>query len=70
MNKLLRNQMRDLRWRRRLARVKATERTYAPIDGERPQFCYRDQSTPCSCWLCDRQKGGELSHSTRKRMMV
>jgi hypothetical protein len=49
-NKGRRNELRDLKWEKRL-KSKGLKR-----EDPRDFICYRDQSTPCNCRICQKPK--------------
>lgn len=68
MNKLIRQQLRDKHWRRRVKQRRAhASHTLPP--GSR-EYDLRDQATPCSCWMCDPHWTGDMKFSARKREMI
>jgi hypothetical protein len=46
MNKGIRNELRDLKWKRRLKNLGLKRQ------GPKDFICYRDQGKPCSCAMC------------------
>lgn len=50
MDKGRRNELRDLKWKKRLKKMN--------LKRENPKdfICFRDQGKPCNCWLCKRPK--------------
>lgn len=50
MNKGRRNELRDLKWARRLKSL-GLKRV-----NDRDYICYRDQGKPCSCAMCSPRK--------------
>jgi hypothetical protein len=50
MNKGRRNELRDLKWKRRLKNLGLIK------EDKKSFICYRDQGKPCSCSICRNQK--------------
>lgn len=50
MNKGRRNELRDLKWKRRLKNLGLKR------EKSRDYICYRDQGRPCNCSVCQKPK--------------
>lgn len=59
MNKGRRNELRDLKWKRRLKNLGLKRQSAKDF------ICYRDQGKPCSCALCS---PGRVQEKTKYRL--
>lgn len=64
MNKGRRNELRDLKWKRRLKNL--------GLDRKKPKdfICYRDQGKPCSCPMCSPGRVVEKAKYKKQRILL